>query len=469
MINVNSNPINNKVNNIKSNFKEEFIMISTFKKTVAFVLAMVIMFGGCVSSVTVNAAKSNKLKMPTGDLAAAKVIEASGNPLLKKSSLKSTTRSLKSSSVNQRVWSKYSNDYAENKLNSYEKGLYNNLDDVCYDYLVDSSLNATYNPIYSGYYLPGAEYSNLTSDEVGRVIELFIYAHPQYYFTAVHYIRYSSSVCLYCYDEFAYGEDRAQVTNAVFDKLDKYVATAKKATDVEKTAHDLICKNVSYQSGTYDQSMYSALMEGKTVCAGYSQTLSAILNACGMETVLAYSKGHAWNKVKTNDGWRAVDSTWDDQGSTIVYYWYNKSDSDIRYKDTQYDHYIKADVAWYLPAATKSSKTANTERTTTTDSADSNKLETPVIKSLKAGSNKSMTLTFEPVSNTANYEIKISKHSKFKNDVHTVTVDNRYSAITFTKLTKNKRYYTKVRQVRKSGNKTYYSKWSSVKSVFIKK
>ena len=67
MINVNSNPINNKVNNIKSNFKEEFIMISTFKKTVAFVLAMVIMFGGCVSSVTVNAAKSNKLKMPTGD------------------------------------------------------------------------------------------------------------------------------------------------------------------------------------------------------------------------------------------------------------------------------------------------------------------------------------------------------------------------------------------------------------------
>lgn len=471
-------------------------MKNTFKKIVAFVLAMVIMFGGCVTETGVYAAGSNSgLKMATGDLAAVEAIKIPDNTTLNNSTVKSTKKNLKSSFVETRVWDKYSSNYVESKLNSYEKTLYNNLDEICHDFLVDSSLNATYQTgsNYSGYYLPVAQYTGLSSKEVERVIELFVYENPQYYFTTVSYLTNSTCVYLYCYDKFAYGEDRAQTTNAVFDKLDKYVATAKKATDVEKTAHDLICKNVSYQSGTYDQSMYSALMEGKTVCAGYSQTLSAILNACGMETVLAYSKGHAWNKVKTSAGWKAVDSTWDDQGSKIVYYWYNKSDSDIRYKDTRYDHYIEANVAKYLPAATiesqkidtteapttkipsSTSAPATTERTGTTetdvyvyDGSDSMKeLETPTITSLTAVTKKSIVFTFDRVEGATNYEIKCSTSASFKegSNTDTYTIKDRYSAVKISKLTKNKRYYVKMRQVKIVGGQKNYSRWSNVKTV----
>jgi len=54
--------------------------------------------------------------------------------------------------------------------------------------------------------------------------------------------------------------------------------------------------------------------------------------------------------------------------------------------------------------------------------------------------------------------------------VKTVNIKkNKTVSATIKKLKKKKTYYVRIRCMKKSGKKTIYSKWSSVKKVKIKK
>lgn len=58
----------------------------------------------------------------------------------------------------------------------------------------------------------------------------------------------------------------------------------------------------------------------------------------------------------------------------------------------------------------------------------------------------------------------------FKSGVKTVNIKkNKTVSATIKKLKKKKTYYVRIRYMKKSGKKTIYSKWSSVKKVKIKK
>ncbi|GAA1794260.1 DUF2510 domain-containing protein [Leucobacter iarius] len=60
--------------------------------------------------------------------------------------------------------------------------------------------------------------------------------------------------------------------------------------------------------------------KGRVVCGGYAVTYNALMNAAGVPTVYVagdvLSAGpHAWNKVKIDGAWYAVDTTWNDSAS----------------------------------------------------------------------------------------------------------------------------------------------------------
>ncbi len=66
---------------------------------------------------------------------------------------------------------------------------------------------------------------------------------------------------------------------------------------------------------------FVTFLYGDAVCQGYSELMDIFLKTMGYETVLvnAYSEdfdftndGHAWNIIKINKKWYAVDTTWND-------------------------------------------------------------------------------------------------------------------------------------------------------------
>ena len=88
--------------------------------------------------------------------------------------------------------------------------------------------------------------------------------------------------------------------------------------------HDFIVENTEYdetvsKSNIYN--IYGTLINKEAVCEGYAKTFKYILDKLDIPCIIACgigqnSKGqpesHAWNYVKLNDVWYAVDVTWDD-------------------------------------------------------------------------------------------------------------------------------------------------------------
>ena len=64
------------------------------------------------------------------------------------------------------------------------------------------------------------------------------------------------------------------------------------------------------------------------------------------------------------------------------------------------------------------------------------------------------------------YEVQYGTKSNFKG---AKTVKKGSNSVTISKLKKGKKYYIRVRIYKKIGNKTYYGKWSSKKTIKVKK
>lgn len=119
--------------------------------------------------------------------------------------------------------------------------------------------------------------------------------------------------------------------------------------DKERYVHDMLIRSIDYvKSAEMNQSAYSALVGGRTVCAGYARAFQYLLQQ--LQIPCYYCTGfagedHAWNIVKLGDGFYNVDVTWDDNDAGKCEY-FNKTDED--YADT----HIREDLSVYLPPCT---------------------------------------------------------------------------------------------------------------------
>lgn len=138
---------------------------------------------------------------------------------------------------------------------------------------------------------------------------------------------------------------------ANFDKnVERIIAGAKNLPndyEKEKFVHDILIEQISYNvSAEMNQSAYSAMVNGESVCAGYARAFQYLLQQ--LEIPCYYCTGyaderHAWNIVALDDGYYNVDVTWDDaaEGS---YDFFNKTDAD--YKDS----HARQDMSVNLPS-----------------------------------------------------------------------------------------------------------------------
>ena len=91
-----------------------------------------------------------------------------------------------------------------------------------------------------------------------------------------------------------------------------------------KIIHDYLIDTIEYESdlsqhNIYD--IYGALVNKKCVCEGYAKAFQYLMNEIGIENTIVIGTGtnsrnetenHAWNYVKLNSEWYAIDVTWDD-------------------------------------------------------------------------------------------------------------------------------------------------------------
>ncbi len=115
--------------------------------------------------------------------------------------------------------------------------------------------------------------------------------------------------------------------NTILENANAYESDEEK----ERYVHDTLIEMIEYdESASLNQSAYSALVNHRTVCAGYAKAFQYLMQKLDIPCyfVVGESEGqqHAWNLVYINNTWMNVDVTWDD-GLYDPYYFYNKSDS----------------------------------------------------------------------------------------------------------------------------------------------
>ena len=117
-------------------------------------------------------------------------------------------------------------------------------------------------------------------------------------------------------------EERANIS-----KLREQVVNALKGYsqyEQIKYLHDWMINNIDYDvtcSKEEIYSIYGALRKGTAVCEGYARAFKYMLDGLGIPCVMVSgtatnstgdTESHAWNYVKLNGKWYAIDVTWDD-------------------------------------------------------------------------------------------------------------------------------------------------------------
>ena len=233
--------------------------------------------------------------------------------------------------VGSRDWTIYSSPLGREGLTEAEAKFYDRLEELGQRYIATDALNGIQNSNSEWYLTDRVLYGDLglVREQALNLVRWFLYNNPQYYFFTGATSSNSYYTTLQIYDFVSKGEDRAKVTNELFEKLDGWIQQVDQqaATTYQKEllVNNLLCLENEYEFGEYDQSLYSAVMLGETVCAGFAKAFCAMMNALDVDTTAGLSRneeenmGHAWNVVRFDDGnFYCVDVCWnnDDESST---------------------------------------------------------------------------------------------------------------------------------------------------------
>lgn len=228
------------------------------------------------------------------------------------------------------------------QLNEVQKALYQEFYDNA------SSLNEMFLP-----------QEDITSSDVETVFRCLFCDHPELFWLDTKY-NYRSlsdsdrviSISL-SYNETASDIDAAKQR---FEHAGNEILVAAEqcssAYEKEKYVHDALIEKTEYDvSASLNQSAYSALVNGRTVCAGYARSFQYLLQKLGIPCyyVIGTSEGqdHAWNIVLLDGAFYNVDLTWDDCASADdPYYFFNLDDAAFN------EYHTRTSMSTLLPSCT---------------------------------------------------------------------------------------------------------------------
>lgn len=196
---------------------------------------------------------------------------------------------------------------------------------------------------------------DVTASQLKDIFEAVYNDHPELFFLETAYTcKYMrTGQCVEIGLQFNRTAGELNSARGEFEsQADSIVAQAQNLPDAyakEKFVHDILLDRIAYNPrARMNQSAYSALVDGETVCAGYARAFQYLLQKLGIPCYYCTGyagEGHAWNIVALEDGFYNVDVTWDDSGAG-KYDFFNKTDEDYA------SSHIRQELSVYLPPCT---------------------------------------------------------------------------------------------------------------------
>lgn len=259
--------------------------------------------------------------------------------------------------------------------------------------------------------------------------------------------------------------------------LYSYADTVEKArSEAQHVVRLVQGKNLTYPI-YYDMEDNSVMNKIDSKTAGeIAQTFLNTLEANGYKNVAVYSSKSLFETKLTADifnrypRWVAhYNDTCGYQGSYHMWQYTNKGQIDGITGNVDLDYKIgNWTSAGYTPApATPTTPAAPATPVAPTTAVKKTTVSNPkatTIKSLKKSGKKAIKITYKKVSGVSGYQIYMStkKKSGYKK---IATLSSKKSSYTKGKLKKGKKYYFKVRTMKKVSGKYRYSSFSKVRSI----
>ena len=198
-----------------------------------------------------------------------------------------------------------------------------------YDRL-DEKGQTLYREIYAGLSGMGTAYLSFLDEELTDEVYEYVKAdHPELFYCRGYRITWKESFSkitdVELWGDFSMGEDQVlEYADKIKKRSDEILAYVPAGGDYEKIKylHDYIVKHTDYTLDTEEnQNIISVLLEGKSVCSGYTKTLQFLLGQAGVEAAYVWGKArgsgggselHSWNLVCADGDWYYVDVTFDD-------------------------------------------------------------------------------------------------------------------------------------------------------------
>ncbi len=259
--------------------------------------------------------------------------------------------------------------------------------------------------------------------------------------------------------------------------LYSYADTVEKArSEAQHVVRLVQGKNLTYPI-YYDMEDNSVMNKIDSKTAGeIAQTFLNTLEANGYKNVAVYSSKSLFETKLTADifnrypRWVAhYNDTCGYQGSYHMWQYINKGQIDGITGNVDLDYKIgNWTSAGYTPApatpTTPAAPATPVAPTTAVKKTTVSNPKAPTIKSLKKSGKKAIKITYKKVSGVSGYQIYMStkKKSGYKK---IATLSSKKSSYTKGKLKKGKKYYFKVRTMKKVSGKYRYSSFSKVRSI----
>lgn len=210
-----------------------------------------------------------------------------------------------------------------------------------YYHMLEGAEREIYRQVYANAFVLNEHFKpceKIYSTQIGRVMEAVFNDHPTLFWVDTAYgCKYDpSGKCVEISLQFNNTSQKWEQSKISFDEKAEEILKGARGLgsdyEKEKYVHDKLVAKVEYNSGSpMNQSAYSALVNGQTVCAGYARAYQYLMQQLGIPCYYCtgYSgENHAWNIVKLQDGYYNVDVTWDDT-VPYTYEYFNCSDADL--------------------------------------------------------------------------------------------------------------------------------------------
>lgn len=208
-------------------------------------------------------------------------------------------------------------------LNEREKNVYRQI------YANANDLKTAFTPV-----------EDVNASQLLNIFTAVCYDHPELYWIETAYgSKYNKNgICLQI--ELKYNDaskDEAAYWKKFSNDADAIIIAARGLSsdyEKEKYVHDILLEKAVYnKSAAMNQSAYSAIVNGQSVCAGYSRAFQYIMIKLGIPCYFvggASGESHAWNIVRLGNEYYNVDLTWDDASQEGKYDYFNKTDEDFK-------------------------------------------------------------------------------------------------------------------------------------------